>query len=43
MDEIKCTQILAAVDECIEQVITERRGQVKKFVTEVASSGINPV
>ena len=34
MDEIKCTQILTAVDECIEQFISERRGQVKKFVTE---------
>lgn len=32
MDEIKCTQILTAVDECIEQFIAERRSQVKKFV-----------
>lgn len=34
MDQIKCTQILTAVDECIEQFIAERRSQVKKFVTE---------
>lgn len=33
MDESKCTEILAAVDECIEQFITERRSQVKGFVT----------
>ncbi len=34
MDEVKHTLILAAVDECIEQFIAERRGQVKTFVAE---------
>lgn len=34
MDERKCTQILAAVEECIEQFIAERRSLVKKFVAE---------